>query len=251
MENKFPNKDSTKQTPATTPIVNWSQIVLAGGNKGGVGKSTHARVMIEGYLEMGVMPTILEADGGNSDVAKFFDIKRSYDLNRPEGFVELFDAIEQSSGDKPVVISLPAGANEKSQEHSTGFFDALADLAKAYNRILRMHWVIDEKRDGLEALRAFRIAHPDIPIDVVRNLFFGPPSAFHLFEASKERSAVLERRGRIVDLPALSGRVAREILIGRLTHAQALEKLGFLDRREFQFWWKATAGNYRKEGLLP
>ncbi len=250
MENKFPNKDTTKKIQ-TTPIVNWSEIIFSGGNKGGIGKSAHARAMIEGYLEIGVMPTVHEADGGNSDVAKFFDIKRSYDLNRPEGFVDLFEAIEQSPIDKPVVISLPGGANEKSQEHSVGFFDALVDLAKACNRSLRMHWLIDDKRDGLEALRAFRIGHPDVPIDVVRNLFFGPPGAFQLFEASKERSAVLERGGRIVDLPALNGRVAREMMIGRLTHAQALNQLGFLDRREFQAWWKATLANYRGAGVLP
>ena len=243
-------KDSSKSNKLKTDLLN-SAISIAGGNKGGSGKSTHVRALIEGYLEAGVKPTILEGDGGNSDVAKFFGVKKSFDLNRPEGFVELFDAIEQSPVDRPVVISLPGGADEKCREHSPGFFHALADLAQAHNRPVRMHWVIDDKRDGLESLRAFRTAYPDIPTDVIKNLFFGGSAAFHLFDSSKEKAAVLERGGRVVDLPALTGRVARQILVQRLTHAQAVEKLGFLDRREFQVWWQATLANYREAGLLP
>ena len=243
MELKDLNKDQGNNLKLKAQLANSTAISMSGGNKGGVGKSIHARALIEGYLEIGIKPTILEGDGGNSDVAKFFSIKKSFDLNRPEGFVELFDAIEQSPIDKPVVISLPGGADEKSREHSPGFFDALADLAHAHNRAVRMHWVIDDKRDGLESLRAFRTAYPAILIDVIKNLFFGTPAAFNFFDSSKEKAAVLERGGRIVDLPALTGRVARQILIQRLTHAQAVERLGFLDRREFQVWWQATLAN--------
>ena len=244
-------KDQLENSILKQKLLNATAITMSGGNKGGTGKSTDARVMVEGYLELGIKPSIFEADGGNSDVAKFFGVKKSFNLNKPEGFFELFGAIENSPVDKPVVISLPSGVDEKSKEHSPGFFGALVDLAQAHKREIRMHWVIDEKRDGLESMRAFRAAYPDIPTDVIRNLFFGSPDTFALFNNSKERAALLESGGRIVDLPALNGRVAREILIGRLTHAQALDKLGFLDRREFQFWWAATLANYRNQGVLP
>ena len=251
MAEKSLKEDRIEPSGLKERLSSSTAITMAGGNKGGTGKSTDARAMIEGYLELDIKPTILEADGGNSDVAKFFGVKKSFDLNKPEGFVELFNAIEHSPVDRPVVISLPSGADEKSKEHSPGFFGALVDLAQANKREIRMHWVIDEKRDGLESLRAFRVAYPDIPTDVIRNLFFGSPEAFALFKNSKERAYLRERGGRNVDLPSQNGRVAREILIGRLTHAQALSKLGFLDRREFQFWWAATLANYRAQGVLP
>lgn len=250
MEEKVQNEERINNQ-SKAKLRSSTAITFSGGNKGGSGKSFHTRVMVEGYRAVGIDPAIFEGDGGNSDVAKFYDLKSSFNLNTSEGFSYLFDSIESSPVDKPVVISLPGGADEKSKEHSPGFFDALADLAKATNRVVQMHWVIDGNRDGLESLRLFRIAHPDIPIDVIRNLFFGPPSAFSFFDKSKERESIIKNGGRIIDLPVLTGRVAREVLTHRWTHTVALKELGFLDRRELLFWWNATLANYRSGGVLP
>ena len=235
----------------TTAIVPWTDIVMSTGNKGGVGKSTDSRSTIEGFKEAGIEPVIIEADGGNSDVAIFYNVKDSFNLNSADGFVSLFTALETSPLDRPVVVSLPGGVDEKALEHSPAFFDALADLAKAQDRRVTMHWVLDDKRDGLEALRTFRTRYPAIPVDVIRNLFFGPPAAFKFFDESNERKLLSERGGRVVDLPALTGRIARAILIQRLTHAKAMTVLGILDRREFLAWWHRTLANYREGGLLP
>ena len=69
-------KDQLGNNLPKQKLLNARAITMSGGNKGGTGKSTGARVMVEGYLELGIKPSIFEADGGNSDVAKFFGVKK-------------------------------------------------------------------------------------------------------------------------------------------------------------------------------
>jgi hypothetical protein len=64
------------------------------------------------------------------------------------------------------------------------------EALREMRRELAVFWIINRYRDSIEFLYSFQEAFPDVLIHVCRNLFFGDPERFDLYNNSKAREAV-------------------------------------------------------------
>ena len=210
------------------------KVFWVGGRKGGVGKSMVALACLDYLIAMGEAPLLIESDTANGDVLRCYEstIKtETADLSDANGWVDLLNVIAGFSG--PVVI------NSKGSQEVSGAGEGLQYLPEAGKEIVAL-WVINAEPDSIKALKDFMEAVPTAKIAVVRNLFFGKPHAFGLFDHSKTREAVLNAGGTVMDFPAVADRVARDLKTECLSIEKAAKELSFGSRIELQRWRKAV-----------
>ena len=227
-------------------------IYLICGNKGGVGKSTFARTLIELLQMADFVVDIIEADKGIPDVGLTFGVRETCNLHHQNGFLDLINRLGTLSAMSPVVISTPGGLLERALEDGPSFFQALGQIEELIGHPVRVTWVIDNKRDSVETLAAFLKVVPDtVGLDVVKNLHFADSARFELFNNSKTRATVVGRGGKILDLPPLAERIAETMTNRRLTIAKAYIELPLGERLELQRWVRECRTALISAGYLP
>ena len=240
------------ESSLTENLAQFICIYLIVGNKGGVGKSTYARILIELLQMAGFEVTIVEADRGIPDVGLTFGVTTAFNLHTPNGFLDLVNRLGEADAASPVVISTPGGLLERAAEDGKSFFDALGSLEDMIGRRVCLTWVIDNKRDSVESLSGFlRTAPGKLRIDVVKNLHFADVAGFELFDRSKTRAAVIARGGRILEMPALAERIAATMTNKRLTIAKAKAELPLGERIELLRWVEVCRAMLKDAAYLP
>jgi hypothetical protein len=84
-------------------------------------------------------------------------------------------------------------------------------------------------------LHSFRQAFPDVCIHVCRNLYFGEPERFELYNNSKARESV-EKTGKTLDFPDVANRVVDWLYSKRMSIRAAHPEMPFGTRAELQRW---------------
>lgn len=101
-------------------------------------------------------------------------------------------------------------------------------------------WAVNLQRDSVELLRGFLNAFPDAHIHICRNMYFGAPQKFALYNESKARE-IIERKGLTLDFPGLADRVADKLYSGRIPIWIADRELPLGDRVELRRWRQICA----------
>ena len=212
-------------------------ILYVGGSKGGVGKSKLAFALIDYLTEKENKILLLETDTSNPDVYKAHHphengnlVCKIPDLDVPEGWIELVNVADEHP-EHIVVINSAARSNTGIEKYGAMLRETLGEL----NRELVTFWVINRQRDSIELLRGFLNAFPDALVHVCRNLYFGEPEKFALYNESKARE-IIERKGLTLDFPDLADRVADKLYSGRIPIKTALVEMPLGDRAELRRW---------------
>ena len=217
-------------------------ILYVGGSKGGVGKSKLAFALIDYLTEKENKILLLETDTSNPDVYKAHHpyengnlVCKIADLDVPEGWIELVNVADEHPG-HIVVINSAARSNTGIEKYGAMLRETLGEL----NRELVTFWVINRQRDSIELLRGFLNAFPDALVHVCRNMYFGEPEKFALYNESKARE-IIERKGLTLDFPDLADRVADKLYSGRVPIKAALAEMPLGDRAELRRWRQKCA----------
>jgi len=217
-------------------------IYYVGGSKGGVGKSKVSFALIGYLIENGKNVLLLETDTSNPDVYKAHHahedgnlICKLTDLDVSDGWIELVNVADEFP-DHVLVINSAARSNSGIEKYGTMLRETLGEL----NRELVTFWVINRQRDSIELLRGFLNAFPEAVIHVCRNLYFGAPDKFELYNGSKARN-IIEQKGKTLDFPDLADRVADKLYSGRTPIKYALADLPLGDRAELRRWRQKCA----------
>lgn len=214
-----------------------SPILYVGGSKGGVGKSKLSFALIDYLLMNGKKVLALETDTSNPDVYKTHHpyedgnlICKLADLDISDGWIELVNMAAEFP-EHFLVINSAARSNSGIKKYGLTLRETLEEL----NRELVTFWIINRQRDSIELLRGFLNAFPDALIYVCRNLYFGDPEKFELYNGSKTRKHI-EEKGMTLDFPELGDRVADKLYSDRLPIQTALAELPIGDRAELRRW---------------
>ena len=212
-------------------------IFYVGGSKGGVGKSKLSFALIDYLLADGKKVLALETDTSNPDVYKAHHphendnlICKLADLDISDGWIELVNIADEFP-EHFLVVNSAARSNSGIEKYGITLRETLGEL----NRKLVTFWVINRQRDSIELLRGFLNAFPDALIHVCRNIYFGNPEKFELYNGSKTRKHI-EEKGMTLDFPDLGDRVADKLYSGRLPIQAALAELPIGDRAELRRW---------------
>lgn len=166
-------------------VSTMAEITLIGGNKGGVGKTIVSMATAERYISQGQNVLIIDVDNDNKDVYKSYrdkqvcealliDWEQDRDI-KATGWSRFLNSVLENLDDKDIPIVINTGA--RSQDITEKYGNTLNELEN-----FRVLWVIDDKTEGLIALKRFLpIVQQDVCI--VKNGYFGAPQQF-AFERS-------------------------------------------------------------------
>ena len=213
------------------------QMYYVGGSKGGVGKSLFSFALVDYLLNQERNVLLVDTDTDNPDVYKahsslelpnLFCLMNS--LDDADGWADLLDTV-QNYPEHTVVINAAA----RTKTSTANYGDIMRVALREMRRELVVFWIINRHRDSIELLHSFQQAFPDVTIHVCRNLFFGEPERFDLYNNSKAREAV-EKTGKTLDFPAVANRVADWLYSKRMSIRAAHPEMPFGTRAELQRW---------------
>lgn len=215
-------------------------IIAIDGSKGGVGKSAVAQAVIDTLQEQGKKILLIESDTSNPDVLNCYEgivETIGLKLDVKEGWIALLNAVHGT--DATVVLNAGARNDEGIANYGTLLMTALPELNCPFITL----WVINRQRYSLEALRTYRKTMKSTALHVVRNLHWGSPEKFELFNGSDTKIEVEADGGLIIDFPDVADRVADAMCNNHIAICNAVKELPFGEKIELQRWraevWKA------------
>lgn len=217
-------------------------IFYVGGSKGGVGKSKLSFALIDYLIGNGKKVLLLETDTSNPDTYKAHHphendnlVCKIIDLDVSEGWIKLVNYADEFP-EHVVVINSAARSNTGIQKYGEMLRETLGEL----DRELVTFWMLNRQRDSVELLRGFLNAFPDALIHACRNMYFGTPEKFELFNKSKAYE-IIGKKGMTLDFPDLADRVADKLYSDRLPVWIALAEFPLGDRAELRRWRQKCA----------
>lgn len=208
-----------------------------GGSKGGVGKSLFSFALVDYLLQQEKNVLLVDTDTDNPDVYKAHKplelpnlLCLMNALDDADGWAELLDTV-QNYPEHTVVINAAA----RTKTSTTSYGDIMQGALQEMQRELVVFWIINRHRDSIELLHSFQQAFPGVTVHVCRNMFFGEPQRFDLYNNSKAREAV-EKAGKTLDFPAVASRVADWLYSKRMSIRAAHPEMPFGTRAELQRW---------------
>ena len=208
-----------------------------GGSKGGVGKSLFSFALVDYLLQQEKNVLLVDTDTDNPDVYKAHkdlalpNLRCEMNaLDDADGWAELLDTV-QNYPEHTVVINAAA----RTKTSTTSYGDIMQGALQEMQRELMVFWIINRHRDSIELLHSFQQAFPGVTVHVCRNMFFGEPQRFDLYNNSKARDAV-EKAGKTLDFPAVASRVADWLYSKRMSIRAAHPEMPFGTRAELQRW---------------
>jgi hypothetical protein len=213
-------------------------LILVTGDKGGTGKSTFSRGLLDVLIHHGVKVAAYDGDRRNSQLFRHYRSLEGgvtqLDVMETGGADRLLDDME--SGVAPVMlVDLPAGAGAALEnfERETGFLEGATELGYKVTLVS----VLSPVRDSVNALRVLMEEMGEMPRYVaVKNLHFGSDTQFELFDESKVKQELLRRDGLILSLPKLFGETYSLVDNKSLTFRQASTDLVMSQRRRVYQW---------------
>jgi hypothetical protein len=222
------------------------------GKIGGVGKSIGAATCVEHLSRLGEF-SVVEADV-NNNVGAYADpiAKRVSRVNllASSGWLDLASALAEESCPE-VVLSLPAGSD------TVGHAEILRDVLTETGRRMALVWMLNRTPEAVALLSKAIAAFADSPVRVVpaRNLFFGAPEKFAIWNGSKARAAFLKAGGLEIDFAELDDMVV-DATFGAAPKVRfsAVTGLSYGHRWALARWLEKTAALYagiaEKDGLV-
>jgi hypothetical protein len=209
-------------------------IVVVGGGKGGVGKSTVSVGTIDMLLARSEQVHLIESDTSNPDVWKMYkdEIDTSLiDLDDANGWIEMVNVCDENP-ESVVILNTAARNNRGVSAYGETLNSTLGEL----KRDLITMWVINRQRDSLELLHQYMVALSGSRIHVMRNGYFGEEQKFELYNESKLRKQVESAGGKSLTFPDLADRVSDDLYSRRLSISAAMATLPLGNRAELARW---------------
>lgn len=202
-----------------------SKVIVIGGGKGGVGKTTVTLAVVDTLTERGEEVLLIESDDSNPDAFKALNAVvhcEICNLDTQEGYIRLGGFIE-ANPNANIIINTAARATRGIVEHG----GILADVTRELGRELTMLWPINRQRDSIELLREFLDgAEGYAATYVLLNTYFGAAEKFTRYSTSKQKDRV---NGTLV-FPELNDLVSDKLIDNRLAFGNADEKLSIAER---------------------
>ncbi len=175
------------------------RLIFVGGDKGGVGKSAVARLLLDIYRSASVPCVAIDSDTSNSDLYRFYKRIAAGGILLPEDAPDAVDRIDFTkqgeaddfidnlgSNQSLILVDLPARSKD-SFDRFVHELDLLNFSLESGYRITIVH-VLGKTRNSLAALKQVSdLCGGAVDYVLVRNLCFGEADTFFRFNESKTR----------------------------------------------------------------
>lgn len=202
------NGSEDKANEGSIEQITKKRLVIVTGDKGGVGKSTFARGLVQTYLDKGQRFIGFDADSSNSQLLRFYGQHchiEPLDIFKTGNIDQFFDEMKTKANPKPggdgeiiqpeslFLLELPPQSRRilrKFVEEMT----FLETAEKHYNIRVTMVVVISRVIDSINQLIDLHsFCGTQVDYIVVKNLFFGEPDEFTRYKNSPEVQKIKEQ----------------------------------------------------------
>jgi hypothetical protein len=224
-----PNVESKPPVDGEASVVIPKQptkIHLIDGEKGGVGKSLFARVVIQYHLDNELPFIAVETDRSNPAIAGIYsDVCRFAFFSEDENQLDKADPIYNFALEKPVIVDLPAQAYRPVKDWIVK--NNLMELGKEDSVSFYKWFVCDGGYDSLKLLKqTLKEFGDDIQHILVRNL--GKCEDWQHLALDEELQGLLtSKEVKIIDFPKFYHMERNSIDMRRLKFSEALESTNF------------------------
>jgi len=228
-----------------------STVHFVGGDKGGVGKSVVARLLVEWCAERQLGFVAVDADLSNRTLARHYPASTEVvDLVRLDSADTIFTRAAET--ERRVVVDLPAqGDGAVAAWMAEG---QILELAKAAGVEVAFWHVMDDGKDAIAALgRSLGRHRPPVRHVIVENL--GRGVRFALFDQSPARAAADAAGARTIQIPELNAAVMRKLdhldaAFGAAIHDPGLaaDVITRGDRQRVKLWLQACFAQLARVG---
>jgi hypothetical protein len=181
------------------------RLILITGDKGGTGKSTFGRGLLDTLQHRQIDCSAYDSDKRNSQLYRHYNDAgagvKQIDITAKGGGDVLIDEMDQRKA-AVMLVDLPAGAGEHLEkfEQEMGFIAAAAEMGYGVTVVS----VLSRVKDSVNALRlALDFTGNAVQHVAVKNLYFGEESRFVLFDESKVKQRLLESGGKVLKMDDL------------------------------------------------
>lgn len=221
-----------------------STVHLVGGEKGGVGKSVVARLLVQTFVDRGLRFAALDADQSHGALVRSYaDFTQRVELERLESADQILD--RALGADRLVVVDLPAQSH-RALRRWIDATDVLSYAREMNVRIVLWH-VTDGGFDSVAHLEQLVDDFGDsVEFVVVKNE--GRSRDFSQLEASRGYARVQALGGRIVSLPELDPAIMYKVdrygssFWAAVNASEGERALQPLERRRAKLWLGRAQG---------
>lgn len=200
------------------------RLVMLLGGKGGTGKTTFGRLLVDELCRLGVEYLAFDADKENPDFHAFYQNfgtgVRLLDLLEIKQAKHFFTQLKEEDP-SVVVCDLPGATGEKLRQiiETFNLFKVATDLGYGCT-------IVSVLNLGRSPIRSLRVMH-DFCAEradyvVVRNLCWGKAEEFVRWEGSETRKSILAAGGIEIQLPALEASVFDQLEDSNMAFSQAI-----------------------------
>jgi len=220
------------------PIFEKPRLILTHGEKGGVGKTTVARVIAD-YLRSRETPfRAFDAEGGTGQLLRFYPAETTaVDVSNAANVAPILDYLMDGSAKNLALVDLGARSGEDLRNwlYRGGALEEAAD-----NRLgLTVVYVLGGAIDSVGHLKeCFAALGPDVRYVIVKNL--GVASRFEVYDGSKIRAELLRAGASEIVFPPLDSTVYQSVDKASISFADFAENQGgrfsYTERRYCRSW---------------
>ena len=238
-QNLQPEPETDLETPPIEPLILW-----VSGGKGGVGKTTTARILTDLLLDKTDYIYGYDCDPINPQFKRFYSAEylplTSPDTKTADLALETLAERIETQAHEYIIIDSPAGEIDMlgQLEERFAFISNLREMGARLTRVLVMSNTLESVNlleHALAKAQGLPVAHV-----AVRNLHFGGLHYFDAYNRSSVKTELEKQGGVTVDFPELGAIASSSIDQNSLTYSEALEKASGLPtmRRSMVYQWR-------------
>jgi hypothetical protein len=229
---------STEKNDKRTTLFDRPRLILTHGEKGGVGKTTVARVIADFLTSHDVSFKAFDAEGATGQLLRFHPGETaSVDVADAARIAPVLDYVMEGSGRKIALVDLGA----RSGEDVKGWLYRGGALEEAESGRLGITvvYVLGGAVDSVGHLKeCFNSLGRDVSYVVVKN--FGVADKFEVYDQSNIRKDLLAIGAREIAFPALDGSVYQAVDRASIPFSAFADNqggtFGFTERRYTRTW---------------
>ena len=184
-----------------------SRLHWVGGERGGVGKSVMARLLVQYCIDHQIPFSAFDTDRSHESLRRFYaDFAQPVDVREFSELDRVIDALDSREGE--VIVDLAA----QTEDPLARWIEAgdVHALLPELGHVGISWYVIDDGKDSIRLLER-HLERLDDPCRLVCVRNFGRGRDFDLFEDAKLGDHIKSRGGLVIDLPALDPRAMHKI----------------------------------------
>lgn len=237
------------------PVAVKKHLTAVTGDKGGTGKSTWSRGMIDLLVSKDIQYRAYDGDKRNAQLYRyckdFGDGVKRIDMAARGGSDALLDEMEQVRA-RVMLVDLPAGGNEALEKLEAEM--GLLNTAKELGYGITVVSVLSRVKDSVNALKLLMdFAGDAVDYVAVKNLYFGDVEKFSILDNSKTKQQLEQLGGVVITMPDLFDDTYGLLDELNLTFRAAVGEgstLGRSHRSRVYQWLKGFEAEVMKAGAL-